>query len=388
MRSILTITAALLMLTGSAVASLNDGLVAYYPFNGNANDESGNANHGTVFGATLAEERFGNAASAYSFDGVDDYIEIQDSTDFEFTNSLTISAWILPKNPGRPAGRTIFSKYADENAPGIFKDQRSYLLTHHHPSSWPGSRDALHFALTTGSGTNTFHLYTEEYVIKWDSWQHVAATWDGHERNIYLNGVRIATDLYSSPLYQTPAKARIGWYYARVDAGHFEGLIDEIYIYNRGLSEVEIQQLFGLIVEIDIKPGSHPNCFNNDGNGVIPVAILGSVDFDVTQIDADTVELEGMPVAVKGKSNKLLAHIENVNGDAYDDLVIQIEDIDGAFSDGDTTATLTGKLKPEFGGTFFEGTDTICIVGNGGNAPPLLKLGSKLTTTWGTIKKY
>jgi len=49
------------------------GLVAHYPFNGNANDESGNANHGTVYDATLVPDRFGNANSAYSFDGVDDY---------------------------------------------------------------------------------------------------------------------------------------------------------------------------------------------------------------------------------------------------------------------------------------------------------------------------
>ena len=46
-----------------------DGLVAYYPFNGNANDESGNGNHGTVNGATLTTDRDGNENSSYSFDG-------------------------------------------------------------------------------------------------------------------------------------------------------------------------------------------------------------------------------------------------------------------------------------------------------------------------------
>jgi hypothetical protein len=53
---------------------LNDGLVAYYPFNGNANDASGNGHHGTVHGATLTEDRLRNQNSAYNFDGVDDYI--------------------------------------------------------------------------------------------------------------------------------------------------------------------------------------------------------------------------------------------------------------------------------------------------------------------------
>lgn len=58
-------------------------------------------------------------------------------------------------------------------------------------------------------------------------------------------------------------------------------------------------------VTIDIKPGSEPNCFNNDGHGVIPVAILGSAEFDVTTIDAGSVMLEGLAVKAVGKSNKL-----------------------------------------------------------------------------------
>jgi hypothetical protein len=73
--------------------NLQQGLVAYYPFNGNANDESGNGNDGTVNGATLTEDRFGNVNSAYSFDGVDDFII--SSSDLPFGNSnRTISVWI------------------------------------------------------------------------------------------------------------------------------------------------------------------------------------------------------------------------------------------------------------------------------------------------------
>ena len=49
-----------------------NGLVAYYPFNGNANDESGNSNNGNVLGASLSGDRFGNENSAYSFDGIDE----------------------------------------------------------------------------------------------------------------------------------------------------------------------------------------------------------------------------------------------------------------------------------------------------------------------------
>ena len=112
-------------------------------------------------------------------------------------------------------------------------------------------------------------------------------------------------------------------------------------------------------IVIDIKPGSYPNCFNINDHGVIPVAILGSADFDVNNIDPSTVQLEGLAVKAVGKGNKLLAHIEDVNGDGFDDLVFQIQDQNGAFTSGNGTANVTGTL---WDGTPFLGTDSICIV--------------------------
>lgn len=117
-----------------------------------------------------------------------------------------------------------------------------------------------------------------------------------------------------------------------------------------------------LQVEVDVKPRSAPNCFNNDSHGVIPVPIFGSAEFDVTRIDPSTCYLEGLAVKGAGKSNRYLAHIEDVNEDAYDDPVLQIEDQDGALGEGTTTAILTGNLYKEYGGTPIEGTDSMCIV--------------------------
>ncbi len=114
-------------------------------------------------------------------------------------------------------------------------------------------------------------------------------------------------------------------------------------------------------IAIDIKPGTDQNCLNSDGQGVIPVAILGSYDFDVRDIDVASVTLETMNVKAVGKSNKLLAHYEDVNGDGYEDLVVQIEDSGGNFSKGDSTAYLTGSLHS---GTIIYGYDSVCV------APP------------------
>jgi hypothetical protein len=113
-----------------------------------------------------------------------------------------------------------------------------------------------------------------------------------------------------------------------------------------------------IMVDIDIKPGSFPSCFRNDGNGVIPVAIFGSTDFDVYAIDPGTVQLEGLRVITKAKSNKLMAAYEDFNRDGFMDLVLKFQDVEGTFMPGMGTATLTGTL---FDGTHIMGDGDICI---------------------------
>jgi hypothetical protein len=117
-----------------------------------------------------------------------------------------------------------------------------------------------------------------------------------------------------------------------------------------------------IAVDIDIKPDSTENRININDHGAIPVAVLGSDSFDVTQIEASTCALQGMSVKMVGKSLKTLAHIEDANFDGYMDLVMQIEDSDGDFSEGQTEAKLSCNLKEDFGGTLIEGTVIISIV--------------------------
>ena len=71
----------------SLPANLQNGLVAYYPFCGNADDKSGNNHHGTVNGATLTTDRFGNINRAYSFDGQNDFIEVTNVTNLDLYNT-------------------------------------------------------------------------------------------------------------------------------------------------------------------------------------------------------------------------------------------------------------------------------------------------------------
>ena len=80
-------------------------MLAYYPFNGNANDESGNGNNGTVNGATLTTDRFGNVDAAYDFDG-NSYI--QSSGNNLPDGERTVSLWLYSNNIGSgPLGRSV-----------------------------------------------------------------------------------------------------------------------------------------------------------------------------------------------------------------------------------------------------------------------------------------
>jgi hypothetical protein len=111
-------------------------------------------------------------------------------------------------------------------------------------------------------------------------------------------------------------------------------------------------------IDIDIKPGSDPNCFNINGHGVIPVAILGSAEFDVTQINPLTLLFAGLEMRMRGNKGPLY-HYEDVNGDGHLDMVCQFEDDPTFWTPGDGEADITGQLDD---GTEFKGTDSICIV--------------------------
>src|SRR5580693_6339652 len=91
---ILTIAMSLAV-QSQAQSFLTNGLVAYYPFNGNANDASGNGNNGTVNGATLTPDRFGNTNSAYNFNGTNNYIGFANVPTSQVDN-WTMTAWVKP----------------------------------------------------------------------------------------------------------------------------------------------------------------------------------------------------------------------------------------------------------------------------------------------------
>jgi len=95
-----------------ATTDLTSGLIAWYPFEGDASDASGNDRNGTVYGATLTRDRYGIENNAYEFDGEDDYIRVNHDTIF---NNLPLSVGVWFKSDGNAEETGIVSKYWSGN---------------------------------------------------------------------------------------------------------------------------------------------------------------------------------------------------------------------------------------------------------------------------------
>ncbi|TGO02758.1 hypothetical protein PN36_19635 [Candidatus Thiomargarita nelsonii] len=240
LRSVLLIAIGLSWFSG-AMADLSDGLVAYYPFDGNVLDESGNGNHGRVNGATLTTDRFGKTDNAYSFDGSDDCILVNDSTTLNISSSISLFAWI--KNDGQHYNAEIAMIVAKHYT----HSGRSYTL-------WDSDGDSSGHppGVTLGLYNKRdaqFHTIGDR--VNDGKWHLVVGTYNEHSgmSNVYIDGELNQTkDIGQIGLMQTSVPVSIGCYLKSADGSFlrqfFHGTIDDVRIYNRAISKSEIQQLY------------------------------------------------------------------------------------------------------------------------------------------------
>lgn len=210
-----------------------DGLVAYYPFDGDAHDASGNANHGTLIGTTPAPDRFGNSRSSRQFNGVTDYINVPSSPSLKFGHQLTVSAWVFPDllRPSQAAGgMPIHVVVKGYDGPDIMDwgfsingDQERPMLS-----------------------VNGWTYWDSASIVRARVWQHVVFTFDGLSMRTYLNAQQSGQHAVSGSFRVGDGPVRIGAY-APVAAstwGFFPGRLDDVRVYSRALSPQEIASLY------------------------------------------------------------------------------------------------------------------------------------------------
>ena len=224
LRGFLGIAVILAMITTlHAQSFLTNGLVAYYPFKGNANDSTGNGNNGTINGATLTTNMLGVANSAYYFNG-SSYISVGSQSDLNFQGDFTVSAWCYcsggsqkPRILSCGTGNGANSGYeicAFNNGPGSTFTVGVYI------------------ANTVFQTTNNFTLNT---------WIAVALVSQGGIGYLYVDGILQATVPHSSLTYSSGLNIGCN---SQTGSDMWNGAITDVRLFNRPLSSNDVSALY------------------------------------------------------------------------------------------------------------------------------------------------
>jgi steroid delta-isomerase-like uncharacterized protein len=249
----LTIVAQITAVTPTDPGS--DALVAYYPLETDASDASGNGLDGTIAGGAALTA--GMMGGAIDLDGVDDLVELGQ---FDVEGTITLAAWIKADDFEINDGR-ILSKANEWGG----NDHWWMLSTI--------SETSLRFRLKTDDGEDTATLISDP-VLEAGVWAHVAATWDGSMMRIYKDGVEVASQEKGGTAVAVDPTISVAIGSQPSDAfasdpsrvvKFFDGLIDEVRIYNRALSAGEVLFLTGYMADVTA-PGDLVKGVPDDGD--------------------------------------------------------------------------------------------------------------------------
>jgi hypothetical protein len=205
-----------------------NGLVGWWPFSGNANDQSLNANNGNVNGASLTVDRFGNTNAAYNFNGTTSYIEIPNNSVFDLQDSLTFSIWINTTDVN--LGQRILDKSTGGTSNGWLLDLS------------PNPSDSNKIRCIVGGATSNIP-YSNPMISLNNTWYFITVTYDRQNVKFYVNGLLNNTVPLATITPTTSHPVRIG-VSTSLGAGFFNGKLDDIGIWNRALTPQEINNLY------------------------------------------------------------------------------------------------------------------------------------------------
>ena len=205
------------------VINYSNSLILYLPFNGNANDESGNGNNATTINASLTTDRFGKSDSAYSFNGNNSYISIPNSTSLtSFEQSISMCAWIK-----------INDWYSGKWAPVFTKSNTSSYGMY---TMMVLQTNKLEIIL------NSYKIWYD-YTFQLNNWYFVVFTWDGSYGRYYVNGALIGTNTLTGTMTKDSKPLIIGKDTPEITE-YLDGKLDDIRIYNYSISSQMIDSLY------------------------------------------------------------------------------------------------------------------------------------------------
>ena len=225
-------------------------MVSWWPGDGNTRDIQGGNNGILQGGATFAS---GEVGQAFSFDGVDDQVVVPHNANQNGGTQITIDAWVNPIDAGH--GRSIANKRSPSNIGGYT------LETVHSPF---GPDNSLQWVIMIGGTFRT--LQSPANVLTVGTFQHVAATYDGGTMRLYVDGVEKANMAVTGAIDPVTDPFVIGRnVFAPADVWH--GLIDELEVFNRALSQSEIQAIFNAGAAGKCKPPQPTTAFSRKTHG-------------------------------------------------------------------------------------------------------------------------
>lgn len=224
----------------NAQADLKKGLQAYYPFNGNANDASGNNNHPIFNNATITSDRFGTPNSAYHFNGVYQYMRIKNVPSLNFANQVTLSVWV------RPTGfyydichaSQVLSKGGGNYNPGNYALRFDDALYSAGTGCSGAPCDTLH---QNFRGTGTILTPYNDFIKK-GQWYSVIYTNDGKTAKLYVD-CELKYSVEFPEIFTNEEDLFIGKSDDDLFPFWMNGDVDDIRIYNRAVSMEEITAL-------------------------------------------------------------------------------------------------------------------------------------------------
>lgn len=230
--------------------SLTTSLNACYALDGNANDAISSLN-GTLSSVTSTVNRFGNANSAYSFNGTaSSYIQLPNNALLKPTNAISFSAWIKPGTLPSAIGSYIL--YTKNAASSNFE---AYALVIYNAGA-AGHK----FRVAKGDGLGSVSFADGTTSLVTNTWYHVAFTMDNSQLKIYVNGVLENTTVTSYSFNYDPTRYV---YFGGTNETYnlpYDGALDNARFYSRILSASEISQLYLTDPNCTLAQGQTINC--------------------------------------------------------------------------------------------------------------------------------